>query len=300
MKPSAHTLNALLPQTQCRECGFSGCLPYAEAMAAGEAAVNLCAPGGVRVMRDLAQTLGVPEQAPAKIQPAALAWIDEDVCIGCTACIRACPVDAIMGAAKLMHTVLTDECTGCGLCVAPCPVDCIHMLPVADDSLPRAHLFDDFAEPPRFQAASDSASDNGKRFQAAAHAYGRYQAQQRRKEQEAAERERRQAERRAAIAEKRQAETAAAAPAAGSPAATAAAFNPAALIARAMARAQAQQGSGAAPANRDRFRESQLEEDRRRAAQRRAMRDLQYGSDEQKAAAREWLRQNKQQQNAAE
>ena len=292
----ARTLNALLPQTQCRECGFSGCLPYAEAMAAGEAAVNLCAPGGVRVMRDLAQALGVPEQAPAKVQPAALAWIDEDVCIGCTACIRACPVDAIMGASKLMHTVIADECTGCGLCVAPCPVDCIHMLPVADDSLPRAHLFDDFAEPPRFQAASDSASDNGKRFQAAAHAYGRYQAQQRRKEQEAAERERRQAERRAAIAEKRQAETAAA----GSPAATAAAFNPAALIAQAMARAQAQQGSGAAPANRDRFRESQLEEDRRRAAQRRAMRDLQYGSEEQQAAAREWLRQNKQQQNAAE
>ena len=286
MKPSAHTLNALLPQTQCRECGFSGCLPYAEAMAAGEAAVNLCAPGGVRVMRDLAQALGVSEQAPAKVQPAALAWIDEDVCIGCTACIRACPVDAIMGASKLMHTVLTDECTGCGLCVAPCPVDCIHMLPVADDILPRAHLFDDFAEPPRFQAA--------------AHAYGRYQAQQRRKEQEAAERERRQAERRAAIAEKRQAETAATTPAAGSSAATAAAFNPAALIAQAMARAQAQQGSGAAPANRDRFRESQLEEDRRRAAQRRAMRDLQYGSDEQKAAAREWLRQNKQQQNAAE
>ncbi len=299
MKPSAHTLNALLPQTQCRECGFSGCLPYAEAMAAGEAAVNLCAPGGVRVMRDLAQALGVPEQAPAKVQPAALAWIDEDVCIGCTACIRACPVDAIMGASKLMHTVIADECTGCGLCVAPCPVDCIHMLPVADDSLPRAHLFDDFAEPPRFQAAADSASDNGKRFQAAAHAYGRYQAQQQRKAREAAERERRQAERRAAIAAKQQAENAATS-AENRPAAAAAAFNPAALIAQAMARAQAQQGSGAAPANRDRFRESQLEEDRRRAAQRRAMRDLQYGSDEQKAAAREWLRQNKQQQNAAE
>ena len=273
-------------------------MPYAEAMAAGEAAVNLCAPGGVRVMRDLAQALGVPEQAPAKVQPAALAWIDEDACIGCTACIRACPVDAIMGASKLMHTVIADECTGCGLCVAPCPVDCIHMLPVADDSLPRAHLFADFAEPPRFQAASDSSPGSGKRFQAAAHAYGRYQAQQRRKEQEAAERERRQAERRAAIAEKRQAETAAAAPAAGSPAATAAAFNPAALIARAMARAQAQQNTQSAPANRERFRESQLEEDRRRAAQRRAIRDLQYGSDEQKAAAREWLRQNKRQETA--
>ena len=297
---TAAQINALLPQTQCRECGFSGCLPYAQAIARREAPINLCAPGGAIVIHDLAQLLGQPEIAPAKSQTPALAWIDEAICIGCTACIRACPVDAIMGASKLMHTVLTDECTGCGLCVAPCPVDCIHMLPVADDSLPRAHLFDDFAEPPRFQAASDSASDNGKRFQAAAHAYGRYQAQQQRKEQEAAERERRQAERRAAIAEKRQAETAAAAPAAGSSAATAAAFNPAALIAQAMARAQAQQGSGAAPANRDRFRESQLEEDRRRAAQRRAMRDLQYGSDEQKAAAREWLRQNKQQQNAAE
>ncbi|EFE49295.1 electron transport complex, RnfABCDGE type, B subunit [Neisseria elongata subsp. glycolytica ATCC 29315] len=114
-------INRLLPQTQCRECGYDGCLPYARALAAGEAAVNLCAPGGETVMLDIAGLLGKPPVAPAKTQAKALAWIDESACIGCTACIRACPVDAIMGASKLMHTVIAEECTGCGLCVAPLP-----------------------------------------------------------------------------------------------------------------------------------------------------------------------------------
>ncbi|WP_308905816.1 RnfABCDGE type electron transport complex subunit B, partial [Neisseria subflava] len=132
------SISRLLPQTQCRECGYEGCLPYARALSAGEASVNLCAPGGETVMKDLADLLGKPYLAPAKTQIKAVALIDEAVCIGCTACIRACPVDAIMGASKLMHTVISDECTGCGLCVTPCPVDCIDMVPVSQPFLPSA------------------------------------------------------------------------------------------------------------------------------------------------------------------
>ncbi|HFC1216313.1 TPA: RnfABCDGE type electron transport complex subunit B, partial [Neisseria gonorrhoeae] len=158
MTATAADLDRLLPQTQCRECGYEGCLPYARAMLRGEAH-NLCAPGGATVVRDLAALLGKPLVAPAKTQAKALARIDETACIGCTACIRACPADAIMGAGKLMHTVITDECTGCGLCVAPCPVDCIHMQPVADTVLPRAR---------RFSLSDDS------RFAAAEHARARY------------------------------------------------------------------------------------------------------------------------------
>ena len=131
-------LERLLPQTQCRECGFSGCKPYAEALANGGAAVNLCAPGGEAVMRDVAALIGKPPLAPEKVQPKTLAWVDEAACIGCTACIRACPVDAVMGASKQMHTVIAAECTGCGLCVAPCPVDCIYLQPVEADFLPQA------------------------------------------------------------------------------------------------------------------------------------------------------------------
>lgn len=154
MTATAAAIDRLLPQTQCRECGYDGCLPYAQAVATGEA-YNLCAPGGETVIRDISALLGKPLVAPAKTQAKALARIDETACIGCTACIRACPADAIMGAGKLMHTVIADECTGCGLCVAPCPVDCIHMQPVADTVLPRAR---------RFSLSADS------RFAAAEHA----------------------------------------------------------------------------------------------------------------------------------
>ena len=132
MTATAEQIDRLLPQTQCRECGYSGCLPYARALAEGSAAVNLCAPGGVEVMHDLARLLAQAPLPPAHTQPTALAWIDEAACIGCTACIRACPVDAIMGAAKQMHTVVSPLCTGCELCIAPCPVDCISMVPVAE------------------------------------------------------------------------------------------------------------------------------------------------------------------------
>lgn len=280
-----HTLNSLLPQTQCRECGFSGCLPYAEALVSGEAAANLCTPGGEAVMRDLSALLDRPPLPPVKIHAPALAWIDEAVCIGCTACIRACPVDAIMGASKRMHTVLADECTGCGLCVAPCPVDCIHMQPVADTHLPRARTLSAHADSAAIIAHGDTP-----RFQAAAHAHARHQAHQRRKAAEQAERERRLTEHRT----RRQAATETASAAVP----PAAAFNPAALVAQAMARAQAQQSSRTTAANRDSFRETRLQEAQQRAAYRRAMRDLQYGSETEQAAALEWLRRHKAEQEA--
>jgi Na+-translocating ferredoxin:NAD+ oxidoreductase subunit B len=122
----------LLPQTQCGQCGHMGCRPYAEAIAHGEA-INRCPPGGERTIKALAQLLHT-EILPLDIEGPpplrTIAYIREDECIGCTKCIQACPVDAIVGAAKLMHTVIAAECTGCDLCVEPCPVDCIEMRPL--------------------------------------------------------------------------------------------------------------------------------------------------------------------------
>lgn len=135
--PIADQINAILPQTQCGQCGFPGCRPYAEAMAAGEADINQCPPGGEAGIRALADLLGrdvKPLNAEhGEHKEKTVAIIDEQVCIGCTLCIQACPVDAILGAAKHMHTVIEQECTGCELCVEPCPVDCIHMQPIAHD-----------------------------------------------------------------------------------------------------------------------------------------------------------------------
>lgn len=127
------TIDALLPQTQCAECGYSGCLPYAEAIAQGSAPINKCPPGGFATVQALGALLNqdpAPYEAGARANTRAPSYavIREDECIGCTKCIKACPVDAIIGAAKLMHTVIHHECTGCGLCVAPCPVDCIEMV----------------------------------------------------------------------------------------------------------------------------------------------------------------------------
>ncbi len=133
---SADAIDALLPQTQCRQCGYDGCRPYAEAIAAGRAAINQCPPGGGDCISELAALLNVPYKALdpqfGVTLPPAVAIIDESVCIGCTLCIQACPVDAIVGATKLMHTVIAQECTGCELCIPPCPVDCISMVPVGD------------------------------------------------------------------------------------------------------------------------------------------------------------------------
>jgi electron transport complex protein RnfB len=132
--PIVEALDALLPQTQCGQCGHPGCKPYAEGIANGEA-INKCPPGGQGTIDNIAALLGVEapsldEEHGEEAEVKTVAYIREDECIGCTKCIQACPVDAILGAAKLMHTVIVDECTGCDLCVEPCPVDCIDMLPV--------------------------------------------------------------------------------------------------------------------------------------------------------------------------
>jgi len=125
-------IDALLPQTQCTKCGYQGCRPYAEAIARGDADINQCPPGGAAAILKLAQLLGREQKAlnPANgvEKPRAAALIDESRCIGCMLCIHACPVDAIVGSPKQMHTVLTEFCTGCDLCVPPCPVDCIEMV----------------------------------------------------------------------------------------------------------------------------------------------------------------------------
>jgi len=134
---SCDDIDALLPQTQCRQCGYPGCRPYAAAIRAGQADINQCPPGGEAGIRALADLLGrdfKPLNAEHGVHKEKMvAVIDENLCIGCTLCIQACPVDAILGAAKHMHTVIEQECTGCELCVEPCPVDCIHMVPVKQD-----------------------------------------------------------------------------------------------------------------------------------------------------------------------
>ena len=308
--PTAAQINALLPQTQCRECGFSGCLPYAQALADSQAPINLCAPGGAIVIHDLAQLLRQPEIPPAKTQAPALAWIDEAICIGCTACIRACPVDAIMGASKQMHTVLADECTGCGLCVAPCPVDCIYMQPTSAQHLPQARVLT--REP---QAAE--------RFQAAQHAQARYENQIARKQRIEAERKQKAAAYQAQFATPipRQPENecnefrrsqndfrrnqnecdelqhnSPNQPSTSQPPS----LNPADLIAQAMQRAQKQSSERIVPSNHSDFRQTQIREAQQRATYRRYQRDAQYGTPKEKEIAIEWLRQYKLEQEARE
>jgi electron transport complex protein RnfB len=138
-------INALLPQTQCGQCGFKGCRPYAEAIAAGLADINQCPPSSDDGIIDLAELLGV---APKPLnpqfgehKPKSVAFIIEQDCIGCVKCLVVCPTDAILGAAKFMHTVITSECTGCELCIAPCPVDCIVMQVLPNQDLSKAEKF---------------------------------------------------------------------------------------------------------------------------------------------------------------
>jgi electron transport complex protein RnfB len=142
----AERINNLLPQTQCTKCGYQGCLPYAQAIASGSAAINRCPPGGDEGIAKLAELLDLPalalDASCGEHLPLQVAVIDEQFCIGCTLCIQACPVDAIIGANKFMHTVIASDCTGCDLCVAPCPVDCIAMVTV---------------EPTRLWTAADAA-----------------------------------------------------------------------------------------------------------------------------------------------
>ena len=151
----AEAIDALLPQTQCTRCGYAGCRPYADAIAAGEAQINQCPPGGAATIDMLAKLLG---REPLALNPAngiegplTVAQIDEDRCIGCAKCLPPCPVDAIVGARKQMHTVLVETCTGCELCIAPCPVDCIVMVP-------RSELGKAFSVP--------TANENRERFEA--------------------------------------------------------------------------------------------------------------------------------------
>ncbi len=158
----ARAIDALLPQTQCTQCGYAACRPYAHAIAAGEADINQCPPGGEPVVFALARLTG---RAAKPLNPAngeyrapQVAVIDEEICIGCTKCIQACPVDAIVGASKLMHTVIASWCTGCELCIAPCPVDCIALAPVAalpDAGLSRARH--DFRDARLFRDAAELA-----------------------------------------------------------------------------------------------------------------------------------------------
>jgi Na+-translocating ferredoxin:NAD+ oxidoreductase subunit B len=135
--PLVDKIDAILPQTQCGQCSFPGCKPYATAIAAGEAEINRCPPGGEEGIHKLAELLGkefIPfGEDTAAPKPKSVAIIDEQTCIGCTLCIQACPVDAISGAAKQMHTIIEAECTGCELCIVPCPVECITMVPIVEN-----------------------------------------------------------------------------------------------------------------------------------------------------------------------
>jgi electron transport complex protein RnfB len=134
--PIIEKIDSILPQTQCGQCGYPGCKPYATAIANGEADINQCPPGGDDGIHKLADLLGVDykplNEEHGVPKPKSVAVIDEKTCIGCTLCIQACPVDAILGSAKHMHTIIEKECTGCELCLPPCPVDCIDMVPIKE------------------------------------------------------------------------------------------------------------------------------------------------------------------------
>ncbi len=134
--PMVDTIDHLLPQSQCGKCGYPGCRPYAEAIHTGEAEINLCIPGGETTMLELSKLLNrepkpVGGETQGTEKPKMVAVINEEQCIGCTLCLQSCPVDAILGASKLMHTVIAQECTGCELCITPCPVECIQMMAIS-------------------------------------------------------------------------------------------------------------------------------------------------------------------------
>ena len=268
----------LLPQTQCQQCGYSGCAPYALALSRGEAALNLCTPGGQSVINDLADLLHLPPLLPADInrasQSKSIAFIDESQCIGCTACIRACPVDAILGTTKQMHTVIEAECTGCELCVPPCPVDCIIMQPVSDQWLPRSRLLTNSSQNNRF-AASEQAR---KRFEHHTERLNRLKQQRNSHTKKL----------------NNKIELTSASPVASTTQSRV--LNSADLIARAMNLAQSKQAQRSVPDNQHDFQQQQIAKAQQQAAYRRAVRNLQYGNEEQKAEALLWLQNHKKQQ----
>ena len=268
----------LLPQTQCQQCGYSGCAPYALALSRGEAALNLCTPGGQSVINDLADLLHLPPLLPADInrasQSKSIAFIDESQCIGCTACIRACPVDAILGTTKQMHTVIKAECTGCELCVLPCPVDCIIMQPVSDQWLPRSRLLTNSSQNDRF-AASEQAR---KRFEHHTERLNRLKQQRNSHTKKI----------------NNKIELTSASPVASTTQSRV--LNSADLIARAMNLAQSKQAQRSVPDNQHDFQQQQIAKAQQQAAYRRAVRNLQYGNEEQKAEALLWLQNHKKQQ----
>lgn len=182
-------IDSILPQTQCGQCGFAGCRPYATAIVEGQADIDQCPPGGEGGILKLAGLLGVSPKPlntdHGVAKPRAVALIDEQACIGCTLCILACPVDAIVGAAKQAHTVITEECTGCELCIAPCPVDCISMVPPRVSALGK-----DFETP---ITARGYLTDDEERM-AADRARARHQFRLERLEREKQERERKLAQ----------------------------------------------------------------------------------------------------------
>jgi len=141
--PLVEQINSILPQTQCGQCTYAGCKPYAEAIAKGEAKINQCPPGGQEGVDALAELLNLDtlplNEEHGETKPKHVVEIDEELCIGCTLCIQACPVDAILGASKVMTTVIASECTGCDLCIPVCPVNCIYLIdlkPSMDEYVP--------------------------------------------------------------------------------------------------------------------------------------------------------------------
>lgn len=270
-------IEALLPQTQCGQCGYSGCAPYARALSTQETSINLCPPGGRHTIAALSELLQLPIIEPAdsaKTDAAkVLAVIDEAVCIGCTACIKACPVDAIVGATKQMHDVIALECTGCGLCIPPCPVDCIDLLEVSDAFLPRVSSTQSIS-------ASDAAHHAKQRFEKRAQRLDKLE--QRKQAERVAKREAMLA----STASKNQEHVADTAAVVQKPA-----FDPFALIAKATANANAQKKVEVK--NQDEHVEAQLQAALDAATIRQAVKDIEFGSETEKQAAIKVLREQK-------
>lgn len=278
---TSEQIEELLPQTQCRQCGFDGCKPYAIALSKNATTINLCLPGGEVVMNDLAHLLNKPPLGfPAEhqsIKPKAIAIIDEQECIGCTACIKACPVDAILGTGKKMHTVFPDECTGCELCIAPCPVDCIDMQPVNDPWLPRSRSL---LTTPKDKTRQGAATQARLRFQ---HKQKRQQQQAIQRQQYLETKKKKLTQLNTSISNQ-------------TTQAQIGKIDSNSLIARATAKAKTQHTHIASPRNQQDYQQQKIKNDQKKAMYRRAVHDLKYGSAEEKSNALIYLKEYKIQQ----